>query len=183
MKKLTTLQQNLCDIILLMELSGKVCQGRAYELAGYKSRGKTAQEEASRTLKKPQVKAYLAHARAQRAEKVEKTEDEIIKEYEKLAYSRLTDLVKFNNKGMVIKSSKDLSEKAKGALKSIKMREFTYKNKKGKKGKVVTITVDLHDKKGALDSLAKIKGLFIKSDSVVGQSFAQALHEAMKNGK
>ncbi|NQT00603.1 MAG: terminase small subunit [Planctomycetes bacterium] len=86
MKALTALQKRFCDIILLMELAGEVNQQKAYELAGYKCRGKTAKTEASRTLSKPPLKKYLARARKRRAKVVEKTEAEIIREYEKLGF-------------------------------------------------------------------------------------------------
>lgn len=180
MKKLTQLQQKFCDIILLMELAGKVHKRKAYELAGYKCRGKTAEQEASRILKKPQVKAYLVRARKKRAELVEKTDEQIIREYERLAFSCLTDFVDFDSTGAVVMSSRILSEDVKPALKSIFVDEHSYINKKGKPGKNVRVKIDLHDKKGALDSLAKIKGLFVKSEKAVGQSFAKALHDALK---
>jgi phage terminase small subunit len=159
MKRLTLLQQRFCDILLLMELAGQVHQGRAYKLAGYKCRGKTAVEEASRTLKKPQVKAYLARARAQMSQKVTKSDGEIIAEIEKLAYTNLTDLLSYDNKGVNLIPSKNLSEPARAALRAIKMKETQYRNKKGKIGKIKTVSVQLHNKAGSLDTLAKIRGL------------------------
>ena len=54
-KTITPLQKKFCDILILMELAGKVNQQQAYELAGYKCRGEAARGEAERTLQKPYV--------------------------------------------------------------------------------------------------------------------------------
>jgi len=177
MAVLTALQKRFCDIILLMELAGEVNQQKAYELAGYKCRGKTAKEEASRTATKPQLKTYLARARKRRAKVVEKTEAEIIREYEKLGFSRLTD---YYNNDMTLKPLRKLTEDQKAAIQSIEINEHHYTNKKGKAGKKVEIKIKLHTKKGALDSLAKIKGM-MKPEIEDAVTFAVALHEAMKD--
>jgi len=67
--KLTPLQKRLCDIYVSMK---KPNQAKAYELAGYKCRGKTAVEEASKTLKKPQVQAYLKKIQKESTDKAVK---------------------------------------------------------------------------------------------------------------
>ena len=180
MKALTALQKRYCDIILLMELAGKVNQQKAYELAGYKCRGKTAKTEASRTLSKPSLKKYLARARIRRvAEKnQEKTRAEIVREYEIMAFARAADY--YNEDGNP-KQLKDLTEEQKSALRSITIEEHHYTNKKGKPGKIVTTKYDIHPKKSSLDSLAKIKGLMKGDVEEAAKTFAQALHEAMKD--
>ena len=182
-KVLTVLQKRFCDIMLLMEITGKVEKRRAYELAGYKVRGKSAEVEASRTLRKPQVKKYLARARARRekvVEKiVEKTEAQIINEYEKLGFS---DLAAYYNDDGTLKKFSELTKDQRAALRSINIEEQEYTNKKGKKGMYRKIKITLHPKKGSLDSLAKIKGM-MKPDLRDVVSFAQALHEAMKDEK
>jgi phage terminase small subunit len=180
MKALTALQKRFCDIILLMELAGKVNQQKAYELAGYKCRGKTAKTEASRTLSKPPLKAYLTRARARNRRAVEKTEAEIIAQYEKLGWSELTDFASWDKDGFKLKSSKEIPKDQIAALKSIIIDEQEYTNKKGKKGITRRVKIDLHSPKAALDSLAKIKGM-MKPDLKDVVSFAQALHEAMKD--
>ena len=63
---------------------------------------------------------------------------------------------------------------------AIDIEEHEYTNKKGNKGLTRSIKIRLHTKKGALDSLAKIKGM-MKPDLKDVVSFAQALHEAMKD--
>ena len=100
-------------------------------MAGYKCRGQTAKKEATRTLSKPPLKKYLARARARRAAFIEKSESEIIDEYQKMGFSNLADY--FNDDGSLKKFS-SLTEKQKAALKSVIIEEQEYTNKKGKKG-------------------------------------------------
>jgi len=176
-KVLTALQKRFCDIILLMELTGKVEKRKAYEMAGYKARGHIAEVEVTKTLNKPLIKAYLSRARKRRAKVIEKTEAEIIAEYEKLGFSNLADF--FNDDGSLKKFS-SLTETQSAALKSIIIEEREYTNKKGRKGICRKIKIFLHTKKGALDSLAQIKGM-MKPDIGDAVSFAMALHEAMKD--
>ncbi len=179
-KTLTPLQQRLCGIVLLMELTGEVNHQKAYELAGYKCRGKTAKTEASRTLSKPPLKKYLARARARNrvaAEKTqEKTRAEIIREYEIMAFARAAD---YYHADGTPKSMKELTKAQKAALRSIEVVEHHYTNKKGEKGKTVKISYHIQPKKPSLDSLAKIKGLMATSAQEIA-SLALAMHEAMK---
>ena len=181
MKALTALQKRFCDIIRLMELSGEVNQQTAYELAGYKCRGKTAKTEASRTLSKPPVKKYLARAGKRRAavvEKIiEKTEADIIREYEIMAFARPAE---YYHADGTPKSIKELNKDQKAALRSISVVEHHYTNKKGNKGKTVKTEYTIQPKQRALRSLATIKGM-MKPDVKEIASLAMALHEAMKD--
>lgn len=178
-KVLTSLQKKFCDILILMEISGKVNQSEAYKLAGSKCTGKTLTEEASKTTRKPQVLAYLSRARERVKKVVKKTEAEIIAQFEKLGFSELTDFVTWSEKGLKLKSSSQIPKDKIPALKSIIIDEHEYINKKGKKGLTRRIKIDLHSPKGPLDSLARIKGM-IKPDAEEMVSFAMALHEAMR---
>lgn len=158
-KTLTSLQKKFCDILILMEISGKVTQAEAYKLAGSKCTRKTLDEEASKTRRKPQVLAYLSRARARVRSAVDKTEAEIITQFEKLGFSELTDFVSWGPNGIKLKTSLNIPKNKIAALKSITIDEHEYTNKKGKEGNTRQIKVELHSPKGALDSLAKIKGM------------------------
>lgn len=179
-KTLTSLQNKFCDILILMELAGKVNQREAYEMAGYKCRGETARVEADRTLHLPHVKKYLAGARARysRAEEKtqEKTKAEIIREYEIMAFARPVD---YYHADGTPKKIKELTKAQRAALRSITVVEHHYTNKKGKKGKTVKTEYNIQPKKSSLDSLAKIKGLMATSAQEIA-SLALAMHEAMK---
>ena len=177
MKKLTAYEKRFCDIVIFMELHGEVNHQKAYEMAGYKCRGKTAKTEAYRTLTKPPLKAYLSRARARVKRVIEMTEDEILHEYANLARSNIVGY--YNDDGSLKKLSQ-LTEAQALAIQSIEIEEHEYTNKKGNKGITRSIKLRLHPKKSALDSLAKIKGM-MKPDAKDVVNFAMALHEAMKD--
>ena len=180
MKALTAYQKRFCDIILLMELTGKVEKRKAYEMAGYKARGHIAEVEVTKTLSQPLVSAYLARARKRRAKLVEKTDAEIIAQFEKLGFSDLADFASWDKGGFKLKSSKDIPAGKIPALKSITIDEQEYTTKKGKKGITRRIKIELHSPKGALDSLAKIKGMMAPDTDEQVQSYAKLLSEATK---
>ena len=105
---LTPLQKNFCDILNLMRISGKVNQAEALRLAGSKSTGKNLIEAACRTAMLPQCSAYLTWALARAKRAVERTENEIIAQFEKLGFSELTDFVTWDKNGLKLKPSKNV---------------------------------------------------------------------------
>ncbi len=181
-KTITPLQNRFCDIVVLMELTGKVNKRKAYELAGYRCRGETARVEAERTLQIPHVRAYLARARACVKKKLTKTQDDIIAQLERLGFSELTDFGSWDKDGFKLKASKQIPKDKIAALKSITVDEQLYTNKKGKKNVHRRTKIELHGSKGALDSLAKIAGM-MKPDVEDVVSFAEALHAASTQEK
>ncbi len=129
-------------------------------------------------IKTPTKSVPCARARCRRV--IEKNEAEIIAQFEKLGFSELTDFVSWGLKGLKLKPSNQIPKDKIPALKSITIDEQEYTNTKGKKGITRRVKIDLHSPKGSLDSLAKIKGM-MKPDLKDVVSFAQALHEAMKD--
>lgn len=161
-RDLTPKEEKFCNIIILMEKAGKLEKRRAYEMV-YNARGKTAAVEASRTLSRPQVKKFLAHARAQyrgaEEKKQEKTRADIIAEYEIMAFARPSN---YYNADGTPKKLKELTKDQRAALKSISVVEHHYTNKKGRKGKTVKTEYIIQPKKSSLDALAKIKGMMVE---------------------
>lgn len=179
-KTLTSLQKRFCDILLLMELSGKVNQAKAYILAGSKCKLKSAEANASRMLRNDKVLAHLTRARARVKGVVEKTEADIIARYQDLGWADLDDYGTWDTDGFKLKSSKEIPKNKMGALRSITVDEQEYTNKKGRKGLKRRVKVELHNPKAAVDSLAKIKGLMKGEVEEAAKSLAVAMHEAMK---
>lgn len=161
-KTLTSMQKKFCDILILMDISGKANQSEALRLAGSKSTGKNLIEAASRTAILPQCLAYLSRERARVKRVVEKTEAEIIAQLEKLGFSQITDFATWGKDGLELKPSKEIPKDKIPALKTITINEQEYTNKKGQNGLTRKIKIELHGPKGALDSLAKIKGMMIQ---------------------
>jgi len=149
-------------------------QAKAYKLAGSKCRGATLIEEASRTLNKPQCKAYLRKLGQRATMRAEKTADDIIAELEKLGFSNIRDYLSFNKGGVSFKSSDELTEGKLAALTEVS----EHVSKKGHR----YIRLKLHDKLKALELLGKRHKLFTeKFEGTL--TLAGALHEAMKEKK
>lgn len=180
MNKLTAFQKRYCDILLLMEITGRVNQSKALKLAGSKSKGKNLTVIASRTARLVQCRDYMARARARLDRQTEKTNAEILAEYEKLGFSRLADY--YNDDG-TLKDISSLTDDQKSALSAIEIEEHEYENKKGRKGLTRKIKIRLHSKKGALDSLARIKGLMKGDVTDAVNTLAKAIKDANESDK
>lgn len=142
--KLTIRQKRLCDIYHSMKHPNKT---KAYELADYRCRGKTAREEASRTLAKPQCVTYLAKLGERTTARAEKTAAEVIAEIEKLAFSNMGEFVKFDKKGVTVTDSSKLSPEQLACIAEVS----EFESVKGTRH----FRFKLHDKKGSLELLAR----------------------------
>lgn len=129
---LTMRQKRLCDIYHAMKTSNKQ---KAYELAGYKCRGKTAKTEAQREMDKPHVKAYLDSLKEVATERAQKTKDEIIAELEKVGFSRTQNRNKvralelLGRRFNLFPNRQEITGKDGGPLKLNVTVTKTYKNK------------------------------------------------------
>lgn len=146
---LTTLQRRFVEIYHSMK---KPKQAKAWQLAGSKTTGKTAEVEACRTLKKPQVKAYLKKLQKKSEERAEKTAGEIIEELENLAFSKITDYLSFGKKGVTFKESSKLTPAQIAAIAEVGQKET--------KGGKISKHLKLRDKEGPLHKLGLRYGIF-----------------------
>lgn len=120
--------------------------------AGYSQ--KTASIQAFDLLRKPNVQEAVQKSCQKTAAKLEITRERLIAEYAKLAFSNMGEFAKWNADRVDLIDSETLTPDQTAAVAEI--------------GQTVTkdggsIRFKLHDKKGALDSLAKMCG-FDKSD-------------------
>ncbi|MBD2364583.1 terminase small subunit [Anabaena minutissima FACHB-250] len=136
---LTDLQLRFCQ-----EFVKDLNKTQAYLRAGYKSKDEnSAAASASRLLRVGKIRAYLG-------EVLNLSETSVISEIVKIAFANITDIVDFSDKSITIKSSANLSDRAKSALQSISFTErYT------EEGKVTTVQVKMHDKLAALEKLMK----------------------------
>lgn len=117
---------------------------KAYFRAGYAVKSEAAAaSSASALIRNPKIRAYLG-------EVLSLSETSVISEIVKIAFANITDIVEFSDKSIAIKSSENLSDRAKSALQSISFTErYT------EEGKVTTVQVKMHDKLAALEKLMK----------------------------
>lgn len=114
-----------------------------------------AGQTGARLYKDGNIKARIAELQAEIGEKLGITQEKVLNELGKLAFTDLADVVEITENGVKIKNSEELDQQQLGAV-----AEVT--ESRTRKGEFVTTTrkIKMHDKKGALDSLARHLGMF-----------------------
>jgi phage terminase small subunit len=128
----------------------------AYYRAGYKAKKDvTAATCASEILRNPQVSRAIEEEMAKVSARTGINAERILREYGRLAFANLRDLIDWGPSGITLKRSDSLSEDDAASVAEISETEF-----KGKR----TLTIKLHGKQAALDALAKHMGLMEQKD-------------------
>lgn len=142
----------------------------AYVRAGYKS--KNPDVDGHKLLVKPSIQEAVKEAMNERSKRTEITADRVLEEYAKIAFSNITDFLKINTAERVVGRKKvfdaDGNESIVPIYDMVQGVELFDTDVVGKdKMSVVAsvkqgefgIEMKLHDKKGALDMLAKHLGI------------------------
>ena len=129
----------------LVDLNGT----KAAIRAGYAL--KTAPVQASRLLKQDKIQKALIERQRELRDSAAVTPERVIQEYARLAFADMADYVSWDGLTIKAKASAELPEGATRAVAEV-TETITQTGR--------TFRFKLHDKKGALDSLAKHLGLF-----------------------
>lgn len=108
-------------------------------------------------LKKPQVKAAIAEHQKRMQKRFEVTEEKVIAEYAKIAFSDMRDVAKWSGDYVSFLASEELTEEAARAVSEISSTPTEYGQ---------AMRIKLHDKKSALDALSKKLGLFVERKQI-----------------
>ena len=111
--------------------------------AGYSR--KTAYSQGQRLLNNVEIKASLAELGSKMAIKTDITQQRVILEYARIALANMTDFMTWDQDGMKLKDSLSLTEEEVAAVAEVSQTITEHGG---------TLRLKLHDKKGALDSLA-----------------------------
>ena len=135
----------------------------AYRAAKYKVKnGNVAKVEASKLLTNPNVQSYLMWKLRQILSKDDCQIDEgkLIRESNAIAHASLTDVIEWDKEGRVkVKASSEIPREVASAIKKIKSTTRTIPQEDGPPIEETKIEIEMHDKKGALDLLARIAGM------------------------
>lgn len=141
---------------------------RAYKAAGFNvTSDGSAAANASRLLKDDNVKAYMEELRQEFFMNAEITTEQIIAQYKKLAFNDARSL--YNEQGE-LKDPKDWPDEIAAAVVSFEVAVDEDGN--------VIKKVKLIDRKGSLDSLSRINGLFKDKVEMSGKLTLEQLVEA-----
>ena len=129
----------------------------------------TANEQASRLLAHAKVQARVAELQSKLAKKLEVTQERILREYALLGFSSLGDFMRVQPDGTAYFDLSGMTKEQAATILEYQVDEYT-EGKKGGKGngkgesgrEVKRMKIKLHDKKGALDSMAKHLGMFVE---------------------
>jgi phage terminase small subunit len=132
----------------------------AYRRAGYEARGNSAEVNASRLLSKAKIFAAIQEAFQARAERTRITQDRVLLEYARLAFSDLREVASWNEHGITWHASEHLTDDAAATIKDIAMTREIRRDKNGYEITTVNTHLKLHDKRGALHDVAKHLGMF-----------------------
>lgn len=93
--------------------------------------------------------------------------------------ARITDVISFDEHGVTIRSSDQLSERAKATLKSVKMKRVTSTRKDGSEWTETTIEVTMHDKIRAAERLMQLFDLYPETKLPVLSHMQALLNEGI----
>lgn len=151
--------------------------------AGYSE--KTAMEQGYQLLQKTSVIAAIKEEQDKRSQRTEITADMVLKEYAKIGFSNITDYLSVEDKLITVdrdSEGKPITELAQvvnifgtDMIKEDKMRAVA-EIKQTKEG----IALKLHDKKGALDSMARHLGMFNDKMELSGTVKQTVSHDLKK---
>ena len=130
---------------------------RAALRAGYGNKPTSASVTGCNLLGKPNIQSALQTAKDQRAKRTEVSQDRVITELAKLAFSKLTDFVEWDGSSVTIKPSEGLDHTDAAAVAEVSRSDTLHGT---------NIRVKLHDKVKSLELLARHLGLLNDKISV-----------------
>jgi phage terminase small subunit len=151
-RPLTNLQLAFCDEYLV-DLNAAAAARRA----GYAAR--SARQQASRLLEDSRVQERVLALLDRRRARAEVTQDEVVEELRRLAFTRITDLASWDTETMTFVASAELSEAAKSSLKKIKSKRRITRLEDGTSIETLELEIEQHPKEPALKALGAHLGM------------------------
>ncbi len=124
---------------------------RAARAAGYSP--KTAGVIGHDLLKNPKIRDQIAKAMQKRAERTQVTQDRVVKELARIAFSDIRSFVRWSGQGVEILPSYTLTDDDAACVSEVSQVDTQYGT---------TIKFKLHDKKSALEMLGRHLGMFVE---------------------
>lgn len=125
--------------------------------AGYSA--KSAASIGEENLRKPDIAAAIEAGRSEQQERTQVTADRVLQELASIAFSDLRDVATWDEDGVSLVASSDLSDEAARALREVTARVETFEGDQGTRT-TRHLQVKQHDKMRALELLGKHVGLF-----------------------
>lgn len=146
--------------------------------AGYSE--KTAAVTGSQLAKNPLISAQIKKYRKRLEERYDVSNDKILKEYARIGFSDLRNYLSWGNNGVEIMNSDFLTADESAAIKEVDCDIEVMEIPSKVEGEPATqlrrgkIKIKTHDKKAALDALAKLRGM---GERAGDEEFSASEHE------
>lgn len=159
---LTDLEYNFC-----WAYAKTLHLGNSVKEAGYKCNDAASHVQGTRLLKKPKIRAYLN-------EIMDLSTVTVLNEVVQIAFANITDVMSINSNGVTVIPSQQWSDRAKAAVKTVKIRSRTTYDKEGNPTVTTETEVTMYDRLAALDKLMKKLGMYPVNGDVLGLLEAMA---------
>ncbi|HUF70683.1 MAG TPA: terminase small subunit [Longimicrobiales bacterium] len=153
-RPLTRRQSAFCDEVLAAADFNFAAAARR---AGYSAR--RARQSAHDLLHDPRIQARIAAIVDQRRNRTEVDQDEVVEEFRRVAFARITDFVSWDATSVRFVPSDQLREESKSAVKKIKAKHRIHMNDDGTTDETLELDIELHAKDPALKALAAHLGM------------------------
>lgn len=137
---------------------------------------KTAYSQGQRLLKNVEVQEYIRELMQKREQRTEITADKVLEEYAKLGFSDVTDYLQVVTERILVGHDKETGEPISDISQFVLMKdtkdippEKLAAISEVKQHKDGSISFKLHDKRGALDSIARHLGMFAERVELTGK--------------
>jgi len=147
--RLTEKQKRFCEEYVI-DYNGQA----AYIRAGYKTSGASARVNASRLLAEVSIQEYIFELTRQVQERTGITADMVLEELRRIGFSDVKNVLSFNSSGVTFKNSDDLPPEITAAIESVTAIVTVTEERE-----TVKMSVKMHNKLSALDSLAQHLGM------------------------
>lgn len=158
-ENMTQLQVNFVDYLII----NKGNKTQAYKDAGYKAgNNNSAAVSAHQLFKNAKVQKYFAWRLEQirRATNMDVNQQRVVLELNRLAFSKISDVCNWDENGVItVKNVDDLSDDALASIKKIRCIHSVRTDKDGNETETTTLEIEQHDKKAALEILARASKL------------------------
>ena len=142
---------------------------RAYINAGYTVKNdNVAAASAVVLLRKSKIKYYIRALGLAEFEAANITKERVVLEYAKMGFADMSEFADWDNDGIRITPSKDLTKRQTGAVADISVDEHSVRGREGDTITYRKVKFKLANKQAALDSLAKHLGMFIERTEITG---------------
>jgi Terminase small subunit len=142
----------------------------AYSKAGYKPTTRSTQDvEAYRLLKKPKIQEYLGTL-------LDVDETTITTAVTAIAFTPITDILKWDGKELTVKQTELWSERAKLAVKKVTFKQ-TFDKDTGEVTSNYVAGIEMYDRLSALDKLMRMLSMFPAGQSIASSDIESPTNE------